>query len=38
MSVAWLFWSVAGGDMLVLLVLAADAVLNPQVSSPGWWS
>jgi len=29
MSVAWLFWSVAGGDMLVLLVLAADAVLNP---------
>lgn len=29
MSVAWLFWIVAGGDMLVLLSLAADTMINP---------
>ena len=26
---AWLFWIVAGGDMLVLLALAADTAINP---------
>jgi hypothetical protein len=29
MNVAWLFWIVAGGDMLVLLALAADTAVNP---------
>jgi hypothetical protein len=29
MGLAWLFWIVAGGDMLVLLALTADTVVNP---------
>src|SRR5262245_14283480 len=29
MGLAWLFWIVAGGDMLVLLALTADTMVNP---------